>query len=233
MIDMDIQLNLELAIHKLVTEFIDDPYRYFTEADAVSRFHEILETDPVFNQQIQTKDGYKIPLVHQEYPTFFRFDDAKPVARLGPESKSKRGHYDVVVLNPEFLVTHEAEIVKNRNIASVRDENINPLKAIVEFKLDDRGWSNGKANGAIAEMGKLILSRQEAMLRYFVVLMRYTATTRNRWDKYWGQIIQAATERLEIGSIFATHWISIKHNPQVHSFGNWLSKYEEKHSLSL
>jgi len=200
-IGMDVQSNLETSIHQLVTEFIQDPYRYFTEADAVARFHEILETNPAFNRRISTKDGFQIPLVHQEYPTFFRFDDKNPDARLGDNSKAKRGHYDIIILNDEFVETHQTEIVKNRDISSVRDKNILPFKAVVEFKLDDRGWSSGKTKGAITEMDKLILSKQEIDLRYFVVLMRYTATTYARWRKYWHQVEQASIERNEINRV--------------------------------
>jgi hypothetical protein len=209
-----------------VSEFLQQPYCFFTEADAVARFHQILEANPLFGQKTKTLDGVLTPLVHQEYPTFFRFDDKNPIARL--DSGASRGHYDIVILNSEFVRTHAAETVKNRNIASLRDETILPFKAVVEFKLDDRGWSNGKKKGAIAELGKLILSREEVELRYFVVLMRYMASTENRWNKYWPEIMQAA-ENLEIKSVFATHRISTKERPHVRSFGDWLSKYEEQH----
>lgn len=227
-IDMDIQSNLEAALCQLVTEFIDDPYRYFTEADAVSRFHEILETIPVFNKRVETKDGFQISLIHQEYPTFFRFDDKNPVARLDNDPKARRGHYDIVILNEEFIRTHQAETVKNRDITSLRDKGVLPIKAVVEFKLDDRGWSSGKTKGAIAEMDKLVLSKQEIELQYFVVLMRYTAKTIARWEKYWNQIEKASTKRNEIGSIYITHWMSINRKFKINSFGKWLSKYEEQ-----
>lgn len=223
------QSNLECAIHNLVAEFLQEPYRFFTEADAVARFHQILESDPIINQKVQTKDGFQTSIIHQEYPTFFRFDDSNPVARLDASSKAKRGHYDIVILNPYFLTTHTAETVKNRDIMSIRDQNIQPFKAVVEFKLDDRGWSNGKTKGVIAELGKLFLSGEEADLRYFVVLMRYTASTENRWNKYWPDVMKAATERFELRSIFATHRILTKQTPDVQSFGDWLSKYEQQH----
>jgi len=229
---MTIQINLECAIHKLVTEFLHEPYRFFTEADAVARFHQILESDPVINQKVQTKDDIQTSIIHQEYPTFFRFDDANPIARLDASFKASRGHYDIVILNPDFVRAHTAETVKNRNITSIRDENVLPFQAVIEFKLDDRGWSNGKKKGAIAELGKLILSREEVELRYFVVLMRYTASTEKRWNKHWPDIMQAATERFEVRSIFTTHRTLATPTPHVHSFGNWLLKYEERQAVT-
>src|SRR5215510_9167099 len=97
----DIQSHLERAIHDLISDFLKEPYQFFTEADAVARFHQILENNPVVNQKIKTQDGFQTSILHQEYPTFFRFDDKNPIARLDQASKAKRGHYDVVVLNPD------------------------------------------------------------------------------------------------------------------------------------
>jgi len=101
------------------------------------------------------------------------------------------------------------------------------IQAAIEFKLDDKGWSNGRAKSAIAELGKLALSVQDVELRYFVVLTRYTAPADARWNKYWHQVEQVSIERQEINSIYVTHWISIMRDFEVKSFGNWMSKYEE------
>lgn len=221
---MDIQLDLESAIHDLISEFLQEPYRFFTEADAVARFHQILESNSLFDQKAKTLDGVLTPLVHQEYPTFFRFDDKNPIARLDKDSKAKRGHYDVVILNPDFVEAHNADVVKNRNILFTRNTSIVPLQAVIEFKLDDRGWTNGRRKGAIAELGKLVLSKEEVEHRYLVVLMRYGAPNQNRWNLHWPAVKQAA-EKLEIRSIFVTHWITTAHSKQVEFFGNWHDKY--------
>lgn len=234
---MDIQINLERAIHKLVDEFLGEPYRFFTESEAVSRFHQLLEADAQLHGKVKSKDGFSLPLIHQEYPTFFRFEEAPmPEARRSglPGSRSdvttgmRRGHYDIVILTPEFIRNHNAETVRNRDIALERVQRIQPFQAVVEFKLDDRGWSSGKSNGAISEMGKLILSRDESELRYFVGLMRYTAPTENRWNKYWPEVTQAAMDHMEIRSIFATYRMLAAPSPHVQSFGEWSSKYEER-----
>jgi hypothetical protein len=231
---MNIQLNLENAIHLLVTEFLQEPYRYFTEADAVARSLQILENDSAINGLERTKDDFQTSLIHREFPTYFRFDDSNPTVRLDASTGASRGHYDVAILNPEFVRSHDAETVKNRNIKSVRDTNIRPLQAVIEFKLDDIGWSNGRTNGAIAELGKLLLSEEEADLRYFIVLMRYTAPTETRWRKYWPTVLQAAQEKTDIKSIFAIHRISPGQKqpdlkPGVRSFGSWLSNSKERY----
>ena len=218
---MTIQKPLEDAIHKLVEEFLLVPYVFFTEADAVTRFHQILDEYPVLSCRVQTKDGYEVGLIHREYPTFFRFADKKPTARLGPPAH--RGHYDTVVLNPDFVEAHPAVIVVNRDIKALRDKSITPFQAVIEFKLDNKGWSAGRAKGAVAELGKLHLSH-EAPLRYLVVLMRYSAPTLARWHKYWPSVSQAVANKPNIGSLFAVRWLAGKEGSEVYHFGCWLNE---------
>jgi hypothetical protein len=210
---MTVQRALESAIQELVDEFLDEPYRFFTEADAVARFHQILDSDPAFNRRLRTSDGYEVGLLRREYPTFFRFSDSDPTEREEPPAR--RGRYDTVILSPEFVEAHPAATVINRDIEAPRDEGITPFQAVVEFKLDNKGWSAGRTKGAIAELGKLSLS-YEVPLRYFVVLMRYCAPSLTRWRKYWPEVSQAAAEKQEIGSIFAVHWLAAKSGTEVH-----------------
>ncbi len=121
---MTIQPALEKAIHKLVNEFLKEPYKFFTEADAVARFHQILDNNTTFNRKAETTDGDEVSLFHREYPTFFRFSGSNPAKRLGPPAS--RGHYDTAILNPEFVIAHSSETVANRNIGSSRRKSIMP-----------------------------------------------------------------------------------------------------------
>ena len=224
---MSIQLPLETAIGKLIAEFKQTPYTFFTEADAVVRFHELLSEDPAFSRGVRTADGHEISLVHREYPTFFRFDDRNPTERLGPPAR--RGHYDTVILNPDFITAHPAETVLNRSIRAVRDQSIIPFQAVVEFKLHTRGWSKGRSRGAIAELGKLHLSTDEAPLRYLVLLMRYPEPRMYRWNTYWPRVRDAAAASEDVASVFTVHWIDPNRKPEVHWFGLWLSEMRERH----
>jgi hypothetical protein len=220
---MSNQSILEDAIRQLGSEFAQDPYRYFTEADAVARFHQILDSGGV-NSTVNTSDGFAVPQIHREYPTFFRFSDKNPVERLPAESKARRGHYDTVILNPEFIQSHPVETVTNRSIKTERNKQITPFKAVVEFKLYTIGWSAGRAKGAIAELGKLQLSN-EAPLRYFVVFMRYTASTMTRWNRYWPMVLQEANNNKNIGSYFVIRWLSLaKKGSEEFYCGSWLNK---------
>ena len=219
---MSVQLLLESTIHSLVSEFQQEPYIFFTEADAVARFHQLLAGNPDFNRYVRTEDGHEVGLVHREYPTFFRFDDQDPTERS--ESQGSRGHYDTVVLNPDFVATHPVETVLNRNIKAVRDPAIVPFQAVVEFKLHTRGWSKGRSAGVISELGKLQLSDKEAPLRYLVLLMRYRETHMYRWDKYWPKVRSAAGTRQGIASVFAIYWVNLDREAEVHWLGRWLSQ---------
>jgi hypothetical protein len=219
---MAIQKTLEGAVHKLVNEFAKAPYVFFTEADAVARFHQILEEDSIIGHRVRTNDEFEVSLIHQEYPTFFRFSGKNPTAHLGPPAH--RGHYDTVVLNPDFVMAHSAATVTNRDIKAMqeRDENLKPFEAVVEFKLDNVGWSAGRAKGAIAALNKLHLS-DEAPLRYLVVLMRYSAPTLTCWEKYWPKVKQAAIDKPGIGSLFAIQWLTCKEGLEIYHFGCWLN----------
>lgn len=215
---MDVQIIIEEAIRRLTDEFAKSPYIFFTEADAVARFHQILAGEPAISRQVRTKDGFEVSLVHREYPTFFRFSDENPTARL--ESPASRGHYDTVILNRDFVTAHSAATVINRDIKTVRDESITPFQAVIEFKLDNKGWSSGRTEGIIAELGKLHLS-DEAPLRYLIVLMRYNAPSLTRWHKYWPKVKQTATDNPDIASVFIVQWLTCNSGSEMYYFGNW------------
>jgi len=226
----NIQESIEAAIQTLANCFLENPYMFFTEADAVAHFHKLLNEFLSFDRMLQTKDNYHTELIHQEYPTFFRFEKKNPKARLGPPAK--RGHYDIAVLNQKFVTSHDAKVVLNRTINTTRDEEIKPLDAVIEFKLDNVGWSSGKAQGAKADLDKLHLS-SEASLRYFVVLMRYMSPKSYRWETYWHGIRKKAKQISDVKSIFVTKWVGNKCGDASYQFNGWLnSELIEKDSTA-
>lgn len=228
---MSIQPALERAIHKLVSEFLKEPYKFFTEADAVVRFHQILDENFTFNRKTETTDGQKVSLFHREYPTFFRFSGSNPTERLGPPAS--RGHYDTIILNSDFVKAHPSATVANRQIDLPRDKSITPFNAVIEFKFHDYGWSSNRAKSAISELGKLHLSEDETPLRYLIVLTRYRSHILNRWNKYWHLVSKEAGKHKDINSVFAINWLVIKRKPEVYVFGNWKNKELKKSSLSI
>lgn len=220
---MNNQNIIEKGIFLLVEEFKEDAYAFFTEADAVIRFHQILREDPSLNRKFRTKDEkHEVGLVHSEYPTFFRFTDSNPIKRLGPPAR--RGHYDTVILSPDFVIAHPAETVSNKNIYSKRDQSIMPFQAVMEFKLHDYAPSKKTAKGIKNELGKLKLSEKEAPLRYLIVLTRYRAPTMRRWEPNWPSIREVALEFPLVNSIFVVNWVNIEKDSTIHLFGPWINE---------
>ncbi len=212
--------DLENSIHSLADEFLAKPYTFCTEADAVSRFGELLSETPSFSSHVFSIDGHQIPLVHREYPTFFRFDGKNPTKRLGPPAK--RGHYDTVVLRPDVISTNPAEKITNRTLGSGPEGDPPYIFAAVEFKLDRQGWSKARKNGTITAVKKLELSKSEVENSYFVALMRYTAPSMRRWDLYWPEIQEYLGRANGVNSLIAVSWITNSGKPELYRFGNWI-----------
>jgi len=67
------------------------------------------------------KDGHERFLVHREYPTPFRCDmsggrfEVKDDERTARGGKYQRGHYDIVVLDPDFVGRHPYEVIRAQN----------------------------------------------------------------------------------------------------------------------
>jgi hypothetical protein len=220
---MSIQFILETAIHSLLNEFISEPFSFFTEGDAVVHFCQILAQESSVNRFVPTADGHNVALVHHEYPTFFRFDDHNPIAKL--PSPARRGHYDLVILNSGFVAAHPAEVITNRDIDEIPVSAVVPFQAVIEFKLHSRGCSKRRSQGVIWELGKLALSAEDAPLRYLVVLQRYPSTHLYKWDEHWSKVVQAADARKdEIRSVMITHWLVLDRKPEQQWFGDWLVK---------
>src|SRR5919109_2004603 len=127
---LTLQAQIEVAIRQLSREFLDDPYRYFTEADAVSRCRQLLELNDELGKDYKTKDGHKIMLIHQEYPTSYRYEGKAP---LVPTSKGRRGHYDLVILNPDFIEANNAESITNRLLKHAAPDQKGSIVAVIEF----------------------------------------------------------------------------------------------------
>jgi len=80
------------------------------------------------------KDGHEHFLVHREYPTPFRCDmsDGKfevkdDDARTERGGKYRRGHYDIVVLDPDFVGRHRFEVIRAQNYQLFKDEVVSKV----------------------------------------------------------------------------------------------------------
>jgi hypothetical protein len=107
-------------ISQLCGLFTQDPSALFGEAELRSRLSSLLAGQPSFT--VETDHG-PLPLVHQEYPTPFKcqMGDLR-FEVLEDRSRGKRGHYDLVVLNPWWLDKAPREATGNSDFAQFRRE---------------------------------------------------------------------------------------------------------------
>lgn len=132
--EQEIIESVERSIGTLTKLFQQEPTRYFTENDLVCCLHRLLHTslETLEVATVRDKDGLPHNLIHCEYPTPFRCDmktmgfEEKSEADCTPKGKKyKRGHYDLVVLNPAFVAHHTYSVIKCQNFDEYRS-NVAP-----------------------------------------------------------------------------------------------------------
>lgn len=112
------------VIDRLIRTFGQHPNHFFTEHDIHSVLYSIAREELQLNGVLtaKTSDRYEVALVHHEYPTPFRCDMRNyGFRRAGDEERTpkggfyRRGHYDLVILNPEFVENTEVEVVYGKD----------------------------------------------------------------------------------------------------------------------
>lgn len=110
--------------NKLNTTFRANPHYFFSEHDIHSVLYNLTQEQlQQFGLYTQTTlDGFKTTLTHHEYPTPFRCDmQGYKFRRASEEERTpkgglyKRGHYDLVILNPDFVKNNTLDIVCGKN----------------------------------------------------------------------------------------------------------------------
>ena len=219
----DLLIQLETALNRLVESFWDEPYRYFTAADAHVGLQTWLARRPELMQTVQTEDEFETGLLHREYPTFFRFHDRSPTERL--QDTGSRGHYDLVIIDPAHVRNQPAERLMNRRIEDRADLSQPPLLAAVEFKLFTRGWSPLRLRGVRSDVGKLRLTLQppaHACAAYLCVFQRVASRTSTRSDNHWRTVRKMLEDASDIRAVVAVCWPKQPREPFVHYSGPWI-----------
>jgi hypothetical protein len=115
--------NVNDSIEEVCSEYLLHPSYFFTENDLVCRFYQAF-SERMGNISVEDSTGKKHNILHTEYPTPFRCDmhgltfekkcDQDSVHN-NPKNKYKRGHYDVVILNPMFIKQYSLEEIRAQN----------------------------------------------------------------------------------------------------------------------
>lgn len=216
--------QLETALHRLVESFWEEPYRFFTEADAVAALQFWVVKQPELAQVVHTADRFETGLLHREYPTFFRLSMDDPTERLGPPAR--RGHYDLVVIDPAYVQRHEAEVVTNRDIKDRGECSSPPLLAVVEFKLFARGWNTAQVDDVKKAADKLRLALEppaDVSAAYFCIFQRDVSTTERLWKRLWSEVEETLIGFPDIRVVVAICWPMQKREPFVHYSGPWIT----------
>lgn len=106
------------ALEVLKSEFEHHPMRFYSETDIVCRLYDLLVDDL---GPYRSKDNKEHLLIHTEYPTPFRcsMKDFKFEIKNDSDRSNgrlyRRGHYDLVVLNPDFIKMNTSEVIRGQN----------------------------------------------------------------------------------------------------------------------
>ena len=77
--------------------------------------------------EVKTRDDIITSCLHKEYPTNFRYDK-KTMTNYGLRKEGKRGHFDLVILNPEFIEEFDIKNVINKDVRDVELRSHNQEK---------------------------------------------------------------------------------------------------------
>jgi hypothetical protein len=112
--------NVNDSIEEVCSEYHSHPSYFFTENDLVCRFYQAF-SERMGDISVEDATGNKHTIFHTEYPTPFRCDmheltfkkkcDYERVPS-NPKNKFKRGHYDVVILNPMLVKQFSLEEIR-------------------------------------------------------------------------------------------------------------------------
>ena len=104
-------------IYRLIETFGQHPHHFFAEHDLHSVLYNIAREELQQKGVLTTKtrDRYEMALVHHEYPTPFRCSMKGYSFEIKYKKPYRRGHYDLVILNPEFVENTERDVVYSKD----------------------------------------------------------------------------------------------------------------------
>ena len=194
----ELLLAIESHVKTLVNRFKGRAGNFFTESDIHSYLYVVFYRDKLFSKQYPTADpSVRTILIHREYPTFFRFNSRLPV-KPAPQP-AKRGHHDLVVLNPSFLAAHPLATVTNQNISTIPgrpDEK--PLLAAFEFKMPRSRIGSGTLEEIEIDFQKLQLSFEWSQRLYMLIFNRHVRMA----PELWPELERMASENPDVRALY-------------------------------
>jgi len=111
-----------LTVNRFKEIFQRHPDCFFTEHDIHSVLYNIAKEELQLNEvwSAETRDERRVILVHHEYPTPFRCYMEGHNFELRDYKPYKRGHYDLVILNPKFVKNYKLDVVCGKGYQKFR-----------------------------------------------------------------------------------------------------------------
>lgn len=160
---------VESTMEQLAQEFSTEPTGFFTESDLTCRLTHLLSNslDRLRVGRALDADGLPHQRIHCEYPTPFRCDMSNHGFQVKSDEdrtphggKYKRGHFDIVLINPSFIEQHNYSDLKGQEFAALKQRVLPTLRqsepAILYgiellFRRDDIKPSRGEDEGAAVD----------------------------------------------------------------------------------
>lgn len=215
-------LIVEDAIRKLVNRFKGRAFNFFTECDIHSYLYHCLYRQDIA-KLYPTKDGNNALLLHREYPTFFRFRRVKKGNRhvfQAGDPRAPRGHYDLAVLNPEFLLRNNVSVVINKDIRheSQRIDVKYNILAAIEFKFIVKRSSLNMLDEIKIDIDKLSHPKGSAESRYLIIFNNYGPME----DWFYKKLFDMCSRQSNVKIVYAESYM--KNNKKTYGgqyFGDW------------
>jgi hypothetical protein len=129
--------SVDKCIEVIGKDFEDNPSLFYTENDIVCYFYKLLQGKLSEEGVVADKNNCKHFLVHREYPTPFKcYMKEYEFKKMVDSSTCIRGHYDIVVLNPDFIKNETYDIIKAQDFSSFKDKVKNYPYPIVLYGLE-------------------------------------------------------------------------------------------------
>ncbi len=223
-----LRVEIEKCINSLGEKFIRYPYNFFTESDAHSFLYYYIFRSGYKQLKLPypTKDPFiKTVLVHREYPTNFRYRKYS----MELDEKGGRGHYDLVVLNPEFVANHSiAEIMAKDFKKTCKDESYHLLAAI-ELKLIANPLSGRFQDEIEKDFCKLswAIDKKHAWSVYMVIFNRC-----RHEEAFVNKLDRIARENPNVRGLYIESVLKPERNCYINYINNWEKKLPFKHDNS-
>ena len=194
---LELIVKIESKIKTLVNHFKQKPLNYYNEADIHAYIYHAFYRDKSFSKQYPTVNpDQKTVLIHREYPTFFKFERKIPI--VPSERAERRGHYDFVVLNPEFVTANPFKVVVNNDFrVTAKETKVKPLLTAIEFKFITRKIGKGMINDIEMDFQKLKWTSDFSKSLYLLIFNRY-----GQIDEFFEEFERMSQESPEIRAIF-------------------------------